>query len=167
MADSPLRTDRVMKDIDQDVRTRLRQHLVNRGGAEDYSDETLFEAVRVVLGRAVDERSHDALLLPELLDADIDWKLRTDLALSTHRPLAGRFILAAKRTILLPLVRWLFEYSQDNFRRQQHVNRILFACIEELAIENARLRRAIDASAASAGQAPPGRALNLEHPENP
>jgi hypothetical protein len=166
MADSPLRADRVMKDIEQDVRARLRQHLVNRGGAEDYSDEALFEAVTAVLGRAIDERSHDALLLPELLDADTDWKLRTDLALSTHRPLAGRFILAAKRTILLPLTRWLFEYSQDNFRRQQHVNRILFACIEELAIENARLRRAIDTSAASAGQARSGRVPNSGNPEH-
>ena len=43
--------------------------------------------------------------------------------------------------LLLPLTRWLFEYSQDNFRRQDHLNRMLFACIEELAIENARLRR--------------------------
>jgi hypothetical protein len=39
------------------------------------------------------------------------------------------------------MMRWLFEYSQENFRRQQHLNQILFACIEELALENARLRR--------------------------
>ena len=39
------------------------------------------------------------------------------------------------------MTRWLFEYSQENFRRQHHLNRILFACIEELALENARLRR--------------------------
>ena len=35
---------------------------------------------------------------------------------------------------------WLYEYSLENFRRQQRVNRLLFAAIEELAIENARLR---------------------------
>ena len=39
------------------------------------------------------------------------------------------------------MTRWLYEYSADNFRRQEHVNRMLVACIEELAIENARLRR--------------------------
>ena len=43
--------------------------------------------------------------------------------------------------MLFRSTRWLFEYSQDNFRRQDHLNRLLFACIEELAIENARLRR--------------------------
>jgi hypothetical protein len=48
-----------------------------------------------------------------------------------------------KRRLLLPLTRWLFEYSQENFRRQDRLNRVLFACIEELAIENARLRRAL------------------------
>ncbi len=141
MAEPPLRVDAVMGEIDRDVRTRLRRHLIKRGGAADYQDEEIFEAVRAVLGRAVDERNLDALLLPELLDADVEWQLQTHLALSTHRPLLGRFILAAKRRILLPMMRWLFEYSQENFRRQHHLNRILFACIEELALENARLRR--------------------------
>jgi len=28
----------------------------------------------------------------------------------------------------------------ENFRRQERVNRVLFAAVEELAIENARLR---------------------------
>lgn len=141
MAEPPLRVDAVMGEIDRDVRGRLRRHLIKRGGAADYQDEEIFEAVRAVLGRAVDQRNLDALLLPELLDADVEWRLRTHLALSTHRPLLGRFILAAKRRILLPMTRWLFEYSQENFRRQHHLNRILFACIEELALENARLRR--------------------------
>jgi hypothetical protein len=84
-------------------------------------------------------------MLPELLDGDTDWRLRTNLELSTHRPAVGRFILFAKRRLVLPLTRWLFEYSQENFRRQDHLNRVLFACIEELALENARLRRAMGA----------------------
>src|SRR2546422_7745410 len=45
------------------------------------------------------------------------------------------------RSTLFPyttLFRSLFEYSQENFRRQDHLNRVLFACIEELALENAR-----------------------------
>ena len=141
MADPTLRVHAVMGEIDSDVRTRLRRHLIKRGAAADYRDEEIFESVRAVLARAVDERNLDALLLPELLDADIEWQLQTHLALSTHRPLLGRFILMAKRRILLPMTRWLFEYSQENFRRQHHLNRILFACIEELALENARLRR--------------------------
>jgi hypothetical protein len=155
MAEPTLRVDAVMNDIERDVRTRLRRHLLKRGGAADYQDEAIFEAVRAVLGRAVDERNLDALLLPELLDADVDWQLRTHLALSTHRPFVGRFILAAKRRILLPMTRWLFEYSQENFRRQHHLNRVFFACIEELALDNARLRRELKGSS------------NPEHLENP
>src|SRR5215208_1227817 len=141
MADATIRVDAVMGDIERDVRERLRRHLLKRGGAAEYQDEQLFEAVRAVLARAVDERNLDAMLLPELLDTDVEWRLQTHLALSTHRPAVGRFILMTKRRILLPLTRWLFEYSQDNFRRQDHLNRVLFACIEELALENARLRR--------------------------
>jgi hypothetical protein len=141
MPEAKIRVAGVMGEIERDVRTRLRRHLIKRGGAADYQDEQIFEAVRAVLARAVEERNLDATLLPELLDTDVEWRLQTHLALSTHRPVAGRFILFFKRRVLLPLTRWLFEYSQDNFRRQDHLNRVLFACIEELALENARLRR--------------------------
>jgi len=141
MAEARVRVDAVMDEIERDVRARLRRHLVKKGGAADYQDEEIFDAVHAVLSRAVDGRNLDATLLPELADADVDWRLKTHLNLTTHRPAAaGRFILFAKKKLLLPLTRWLFEYSQENFRRQDHLNRILFACIEELAIENARLR---------------------------
>ena len=131
----------LMDDIERDVRNRLRRHIIRRGGAAEYEDEAIFERVRAVLGRAVDERNPGALLLPELLDSDVEWELQTHLRLTTHRPVVGRLILLVKRRLLLPMTRWLFEYSQENFRRQDRLNRILFACIEELALENARLRR--------------------------
>jgi hypothetical protein len=143
MPDPTLRVDAVMGDIERDVRARLRRHLVKRGGAAEYEDEAIFDAVHAVLARAVDGRNLDATLLPELLDSDVEWRLRTTLELTSHRPAAGRAILFVKRRILLPLTRWLFEYTQENFRRQDHLNRVLFACIEELALENARLRRAL------------------------
>jgi hypothetical protein len=149
-----VRVDAVMSGIERDVRARLRQHLLKKGGAADYQDQEIFDAVHALLARAVDGRDLDATLLPELADGDVDWRLQTHLKLTTHRPAAaGRLILFAKKKLLLPLTRWLFEYSQENFRRQDHLNRILFACIEELALENARLRRRIDtASSASAGK---------------
>jgi hypothetical protein len=143
MGEAKLRVDAVMGEIERDVRTRIRRHLIKRGGPADYEDEATFDAVYAVLARAVDERNLDATLLPELLDSDVDWRLQTHLNLTTHRPAVGRFILLAKRRLLLPLTRWLFEYSQENFRRQDRLNRVLFACIEELALENARLRRSL------------------------
>jgi hypothetical protein len=145
---STIGTRALMDDIERDVRNRLRRHILKRGGASEYADEALFERVRAVLGRAIDERNADALLLPELLDSDVEWELQTHLRLTTHRPVVGRVILLVKRRLLLPMTRWLFEYSQENFRRQQRINAVLFACIEDLAIENARLR----ASAVGADQ---------------
>jgi len=145
MAEAKLRVDAVMSDIERDVRARIRRHLIKKGGAAVYDEQATFDAVHAVLARAVDERNLDATLLPELLDSDLDWRLQTHLRLSTHRPAVGRFILLVKRRLLLPLTRWLFEYSQENFRRQDRLNRVLFACIEELAIENARLRQALGA----------------------
>ena len=153
MTEPTVRVDAVMGEIERDVRERLRRHLLKRGGAADYQDQEIFDAVHALLARAVEGRDLDATLLPEMVDADVDWRLQTHLHLTTHRATTGRFILFAKKKLLLPLTRWLFEYSQENFRRQDHLNRILFACIEELALENARLRRRLEtASSASAGK---------------
>ena len=131
-----------MSDIERDVRDRLRRHLLKIGGAAGYEEQEVFDQVHRLFARVIDSRDLDATLLSELADGDVDWRLQTHLNLTTHRSGAtGRFVLFAKKKLLLPLTRWLFEYSQDNFRRQDRLNRILFACIEELAIENARLRR--------------------------
>jgi hypothetical protein len=134
----------LMTEIERDVRAKIRRRLV-RHGAAAYDDEQVFERVRALLQHAADGRDLDVLLLPELLGDDVEWSLEPALKLASHRPAAGRLILFAKQRLVLPVVRWLFEYSQDNFRRQQHLNKILLACIEEVAIENARLRAELDA----------------------
>jgi hypothetical protein len=60
----------------------------------------------------------------------------------SHRaPGPASIIVFFKRRLLMPVLRWLFEYSRDNFERQRRVNRVLFACVQELAVETARLRQ--------------------------
>ena len=54
---------------------------------------------------------------------------------------AAGAIIFVKRRLVMPVFRWLFEYSRDNFERQRRVNEVLFACVQELAIETARLRQ--------------------------
>jgi hypothetical protein len=130
-----------MDDIEADVRRRIRLTLIERGSAVAYEDVEVFERAFAQLRRAVVGRNLDALMLPELLSDDAEWELEPNLRFSSHRPIAGRAVLFAKQRLLMPLVRWLFEYGQANFKRQRDLNRILLACIEELAIENARLRR--------------------------
>jgi DNA-binding transcriptional LysR family regulator len=134
--------ERLMKEIEGAARRDRRDRLV-AGGAAGYSDPELFAEVDEVLRRAV-ERSNGTILLPEVLPDDEEWRLDTSLRFSSHRPLIGPAIVFVKQRLLLPLVRWLVDYNRDNFRRQQRVNRLLAACIEELAIENARLRRELN-----------------------
>jgi len=132
-----------MDSLEETTRTERRKRLLARGGASDFRDAELFAAVERVLRRAVEERDPDALLLPELLGDDEDWVLQGHLRFSSHRPVIGPIIVFLKRRLLLPLTRWLYEYSLENFRRQQRINRLLFACLEELAIENVRLSRMV------------------------
>jgi len=134
--------ERLMKEIEGAARRDRRERVV-AGGAAGYSDPELFAEVDEVLRRAV-ERSNGTVLLPEVLPDDEEWRLDTSLRFSSHRPLIGPAIVFVKQRLLLPLVRWLVDYNRDNFRRQQRVNRLLAACIEELAIENARLRRELN-----------------------
>ena len=140
-AEPAISVDALMRRLEGDLRNQLRKQLLDRGGAREYTDEELFAVVENVLRRAVEAREHDALLLHALMSDDEEWELQTHLRFSSHRPILGTLLVFVKRRVLLPVMRWLYEYSLDNFRRQQRVNRVLFACLEELAIENARLRQ--------------------------
>jgi hypothetical protein len=150
----------MMRDIEDEVRRQRRARIIARGGPDEYQEEAVFEIVERVLRRAVDHRSLDALLIPEILDADEQWDLDLPLRFKTHRPVVGGLILFVKRRVLRPLMHWLYEYSLENFRRQQRLNRLLLAVVEELAIEHARMRLRVDALEArlspdDAGQLPP------------
>jgi len=129
-----------MREIENSVRDELRRRVLSRGGSADYRDVDVFRSVENLLRRAAD-RPDEYALLPEFLGPETDWRLETSIRFSSHRRTTGPFLIFAKRRILMPLMRWLFEYNVDNFRRQERMNRILVSCVEELAIENARLRR--------------------------
>ena len=139
--DSPtpaVNVDAVMREIEDDVRRVRRERLVGENGDRGYADPAIYASVYALLRRALDQ---EALLLPDLLNGDEDLDLATHLRITSHRPLLGPLIVFVKRRAILPLTQWLFDYSRENFRRQQRVNRILISCVEELAVENARLQR--------------------------
>ena len=146
-----------MRDIEADVRQMRRSRVLARGGADDYCDEAVYAGVDQVLRRAIDARDHDALLLPDFLSGEADWDLSLHLKYASHRPAVGGLLIAVKRKVLLPLMRWLYEFSLENFRKQRRINTIMFACLEELAIENARLRQALEASCVRVEPASPDR----------
>ena len=129
-----------MRELEDRVRDELRRRLLARGGAQEYRDPDVFRSVDGLLRRAAD-RPDECALVPEFLGPESDWRLQTHLRFTSHRRGMGPLVLFVKRRVLLPLTRWLYEYCVGNFERQERVNHMLIACIEELAIENARLRR--------------------------
>ena len=125
-----------------EVRARVRaevQARLARGGVREFEDQAIFLAAEQLLERALQHRDRQQLLLPELLDDEDDWRVNPSLSLSSHRPIAGGAIIWLKRALLLPLTRWLYDYSRENFARQERLNFVLMACLQQLAIENARL----------------------------
>ena len=131
-----------MRDLNARVRERLRTDLLRHGASPAFNDPALFADVERILHTGVDLGVSNALVLPELLGDTKTWRLETSLRLDSHRgTAAGGVIVFFKRRIILPLVRWLFEYNRDNFERQRRVNAVLFACVQELAVESARLRQ--------------------------
>ena len=134
--------DVIMSNLQQRVRDRLRGELLKEGASSAFEDPQLFADVDAMLRRAADVSESDALLLPEVMGDPSSWRLQTALRYQSHRtPGSASLILFIKRRILMPMFRWLFEYSRDNFERQRRVNLVLFACVQELAAETARLRR--------------------------
>ncbi len=133
--------DALMTELQARVRERLRQHLLDHGASTAFEDPALFAEVERLLQTATRTGDSPALILPELLGDPETWRLRTAMRLESHRAgAAGGAIVFVKRRVLMPLFRWMFEYSRDNFERQRRVNQVLFACVQELAVETARLR---------------------------
>jgi hypothetical protein len=147
--------DAVMVELHERVRGRLREHLLTRGASAALQDPALFDEVERILQSAVAAGDAQALLLPELLGDRHTWRLQTAMQYQSHRgSVVASLFIFVKRRLLMPVLRWLFEYSRDNFERQRRVNDVLFACVQELAIENARLRRDLEAIARRAEASP-------------
>jgi hypothetical protein len=143
---------RVMADIRQRANAELRERTFDRGNTPEFSDAELFDLVERILRSAVDESDRKVLLLPEIISGNKDLTLEPSARLTSHRPLVGPLIVFVKRRLLQPLTQWLYEYSMDNFRRQAQINRILFAAVQALAIETARLTLERDGSERNASK---------------
>jgi hypothetical protein len=135
--------DAVTADLRARVRERIREELLRHGASAAFDDAALFAEVEALIRGAVDGASPRALLMPELLGDPDTWRLDTAMRYRSHRGRVGAAIIFVKRRLLMPVVRWLFEYSRDNFERQRRMNEVLCACVQELAIETTRLRREV------------------------
>jgi hypothetical protein len=134
--------DAVMAQLQERVRARLREELLQHGASRALEDPQVFAEVERLLRDAVARTTTRSLILPEVLGDPAAWRLEPALSFPSHRSaMAATVIRGIKQRMLMPMLRWLFEYSHDNFVRQQRVNQVLFACVQELAIHNAELRR--------------------------
>ncbi len=141
--------DAVMAELHERVRGRLRERLLSHGAPREFEDPAFFAEVERILQSAISTGDAErTLILHELLGDRETWRLHTAMRYQSHRApgVASAFIFVKQR-VLMPMLRWLFEYSRDNFERQRRVNDVLFACVQQLAIENARLRRDLQALA--------------------
>ena len=136
--------DAAMAELQRRVRERLRANLLDRGASRAFEDPAVFAEVEALFQTAVNTTDTSTLILPELLGDPSTWRLSIGAPYRSHRAAgAASIILFVKRRIMMPVLRWLFEYSRDNFERQRRVNYVLFACVQELAAETTRLRREV------------------------
>ena len=140
MPTAPVET--LISELQDRVRDRVRRDLLEHGASPALEDQAVFAEVDRLLRAAMDRTHPAALLLPEIMGDPEGWRLETAARYQSHRsPVTAAIVVFVKRRVLMPLQRWLFEYSRDNFARQRRVNQVLFACVQELAIESARLRQ--------------------------
>jgi hypothetical protein len=135
--------DEVMATLQGRVRERVRADMVRHGASSALEDPALFAEIDSMLRAAIDRSQPAALLLPELLGDPATWRLDTAIRYQSHRGAAAGPILFVKRRLIMPVLRFFYEFSRDNFERQRRVNHVLFACVQELAIETTRLRQEV------------------------
>lgn len=150
--DTPVSVDDLTSEVMARVRRRLLGSRVDAGGGTDAPPSEEIDAALALMLQAL-ERRHRPLLAPLAFD-DEDWTLQTSLRLRSHRPRVGALLVGVKRRVLLPVLRWLYDYSRENFVRQKLVNASLMACVETLMVEVVRLRREVDALQSGDASAP-------------
>jgi len=148
-------TDQVMAELQGRVRERVRAELVRHGASAALEDPALFADIDTILRTAIERSQPAALLLPELLGDPSTWRLDTAIKYQTHRGAAGAPIIFVKQRLLMPLLRWFYEFNRDNFERQRRINQVLFACVQELTIELAKQRRELQTLSAQSVQRRP------------
>jgi hypothetical protein len=128
-----------MEEIRDRIRDDVYARLVGHGARDDFADRAIFDEVDRLVTQALAHEDARALLLPARLEEP--WKPKLSLEFPGHRGrLAAGAIRFAKTRLVLPIVRWLFEYGQENFRRQHHLNVALMATLQTLAADHARLK---------------------------
>ena len=148
-------TDQVMAELQGRVRERVRAELLRHGASTALEDPALFADIDAILRAAIERSQPAALLLPELLGDPSTWRLDTAIKYQSHRGAAGAPIVFVKQRLLMPLLRWFYEFNRDNFERQRRINQVLFACVQELAIELAKQKRELQAVSAQSTQRRP------------
>ena len=144
-----------MAELQGRVRERVRAELVRHGASAALEDPALFADIDTILRAAIERSQPAALLLPELLGDPSTWRLDTAIKYQTHRGAVGAPIVFVKQRLLMPLLRWFYEFNRDNFERQRRINQVLFACVQELAIELAKQKRELQAVSAQSVQRRP------------
>ena len=128
-----------MEEIRGRIRDDLHARLIGHGARDDFAERAIFDEVDRVFAQALAHDDARALLLPARLEEP--WRPTLSLDFPGHRGrLAAGAIRFAKSRLVLPVVRWLFEYAQENFRRQHHLNVVLMATVQTLAADQARLK---------------------------
>jgi len=144
-----------MAELQGRVRERVRAELLRHGASTALEDPALFADIDAILRAAIERSQPAALLLPELLGDPSTWRLDTAIKYQTHRGAAGAPIIFVKQRLLMPLLRWFYEFNRDNFERQRRINQVLFACVQELTIELAKQRRELQTLSAQSVQRRP------------
>jgi hypothetical protein len=117
---SGVETDEVMSELHRRVRERLREQLADAGDPTALDDPEIFADVEALLRAAVATPDARPLVLPQLLGEPHTWRLTTKMQYQSHRGKgAASLIIFLKRRLLMPLFRWLYEYSRDNFERRR------------------------------------------------
>jgi hypothetical protein len=128
-----------MAEVRDQVRADLHARLVAQGGADDFDSRATFDEVDRLFAAAVAHDDPRGLLIPARLPDP--WRPALSLDLPGHRAgVTGKAIHFAKAKLVLPVVRWLYEYAAENFRRQQQINVALMACLQAVAADHARLK---------------------------
>lgn len=129
----------------EDVMREIRRRVGERLGKGMASDEETLVAIEEVFQNALDARDGEKIHCLNYLGPEEEWTLNKPVVISSHRGAVGKLLVLLKERLLVPMHRWLYEYSRQNFVRQHRLNLVTLSCVESLIAQNTGLWKRIRA----------------------
>lgn len=122
-----------------EIMAKIRENINKKRESGLLTDDDIEELAQIKLEKIAKATDLDDEILKEFHRTHPQWNIQVHHRITTHRKLIGKLFVWVKSHIILPLIRFFVEFTEENFRRQNWLNFYYAHIIHNLVYEVTRM----------------------------